>query len=97
MVHGLSLAWELGYRKVCVEIDSKDSLELIRGRVTSNMRYVNLLSQCKALLAWEYEISSTHCFHEGNMVADKLANLAVEANCEKHILDDPPSCVLELL
>ncbi|KAF2287568.1 hypothetical protein GH714_001338 [Hevea brasiliensis] len=97
VVHGLSLAWELGYRRVCVEIDYKASLELIRGKVISNVRYVNLLSQCKALLAREWQISWAHCFREGNMVADKLVNLAVEADCGKHILNDPSTCVLELL
>ncbi|KAF2287585.1 hypothetical protein GH714_001405 [Hevea brasiliensis] len=40
VVHGLSLAWELGYRRVCVEIDYKASLELIRGKVISNVRKI---------------------------------------------------------
>lgn len=73
---GLSLCIQLNLARVWIETDSKVAILLI-SQQGGHWSYQHILTKIRNLLKMiEYRIS--HIFREGNAVADRLANLAVE-------------------
>ena len=75
---GLSIAWNGGYRKVQVRIDSESVMRLLQGEAIRNSPYIHIIKKCKALIARvEWEVEVAHCYREANRAADWLANFGV--------------------
>ncbi|CAN1186310.1 Putative ribonuclease H protein At1g65750 [Linum perenne] len=67
IIGGLNLAWDVGARRVMVQVDSRAAVSLI-----SNAREVTLIHQ---LLNREWEVTISHIYREGNQAADYLADI----------------------
>ncbi|KAL4296207.1 hypothetical protein GQ457_12G027640 [Hibiscus cannabinus] len=71
---GLSLAYELGYKRLEVESDSWDAINLVKGlSVEQNCPILVLYIHESCNQSWEVRFS--HIQREGNEVADHLLSL----------------------
>lgn len=95
---GLSLARERGIRRLKLQMDSKDAVDLINGRRTSaNLHCSRLVDNIQLLMGQDWSVNVCHIFRQANRVADRLAQLgfAIRDQCE--VFDSPPSEVQQLL
>ncbi|KAL2969486.1 hypothetical protein AAZX31_15G084400 [Glycine max] len=99
VVHGLKLAWDLGCKKVKVDIDSGHALGLIRhGPVAKDPAFA-LVSEINELVRKEWLVEFSHVFRESNRAADKLAHLGHSHSSESGAkrFSDPPFALLAIL
>lgn len=98
VIQGLKLAWDKGFRKVRLEVDS---LVVVKDWLMStnscNNNTSNLVFVCQQLLAQEWEVVINHVYRECNQAADFLANEALNHERGIEILQDPPAGILHLL
>ncbi|CAI0443132.1 unnamed protein product [Linum tenue] len=73
-VEGLNLAWDKGYRRVRVQLDSQCAVQLIRHVNTGNHHCAAILDRFRELLSRHWEVIIEHVYREGNRCADFLAS-----------------------
>ncbi|EEF37876.1 nucleic acid binding protein, putative [Ricinus communis] len=71
---GLKLAWNMGYRELIVEVDSKLVAGWLNADQTCMNDCSNLIYACRELIRKDWNVDVRHVFREGNMIADSLAN-----------------------
>ena len=71
--HGRHMAWELGFRFICLEIDSTLVIHLLTSQSSLTVRVSMVAFYCKNLLGRQWNIKLQHIYHEAYGVADLLA------------------------
>ncbi|CAN1162876.1 Putative ribonuclease H protein At1g65750 [Linum perenne] len=71
---GLMIAWDRGYRKVHLQVDSLVAVTAILGDQEEDSRHGRTLASISELRSRDWEVSISHTFREGNKVADMLAH-----------------------
>ncbi|CAN1149044.1 Putative ribonuclease H protein At1g65750 [Linum perenne] len=72
---GLQLAWELGQRKVVLQVDSRAAIQLLQEEgVPMHNHAMEVYDFCE-LLERDWEVSIRHTYREGNHAADFLAGI----------------------
>ncbi|KAK8601796.1 hypothetical protein V6N12_051621 [Hibiscus sabdariffa] len=74
VLEGLNHVWNLGYRKIEVELDSLTVVRIIHGKVSVGA-HSNLINHVHEILRRDWEITFTHIFREANTIADELAKM----------------------
>lgn len=90
VIHGLEVAWDRGFRRVHVEVDSKTTLQLIEKGVSAVHPLSSLVILCQGFMVRDWVVRFSHIFREGNKVVDSLANFAFSLELGLHCLDNPP-------
>ena len=70
LFHGLSIAWQYGFRRVQVEIDSKCVMQLVSSSNTLVNEHFTLIQAIKNLLRRDWLIKVDHIYREANAAAD---------------------------
>ncbi|CAN1821024.1 Putative ribonuclease H protein At1g65750 [Linum perenne] len=84
---GFKVAWDLGLRKVHLQVDSLAAAAAINGEITENPRHEGTLLNIRELRHRNWETVVSHTFREGNVVADLLAhhghllNFGIHTDC----------------
>ena len=71
---GLTMVWNLGFKFIYLELDSKVVINWLKNSNTSfptNM--LPLIGDCRNLLERDWEVRMQHIYHEANECADALA------------------------
>ncbi|CAN0879346.1 Putative ribonuclease H protein At1g65750 [Linum grandiflorum] len=89
VIHGLSLAWDMGYRKVCLQMDSSCALAFLL-----DANHGSYIREARQLLARDWEVIASHIYREGNTVADLLAHHGHSLGFGFHVLPSIPCNVL---
>ncbi|KAK9139538.1 hypothetical protein Scep_009219 [Stephania cephalantha] len=97
MKEGLDLAWALNYKKLVVESDSLEAIELIKGKVRERYYVAALVADCKKLINQDWSVRIVHITKEANQVADHMANLAVDSSFNYETMASPPDSVQPFL
>ncbi|CAN1152490.1 Putative ribonuclease H protein At1g65750 [Linum perenne] len=71
---GLMIAWDLGYKKVHLQLDSLAAVTAILGEQEEDIRHGRTLESISELRRRNWEVTISHIFREGNRVADLLAH-----------------------
>ncbi|CAN1773878.1 Putative ribonuclease H protein At1g65750, partial [Linum perenne] len=74
IVQGMKLAWDLGIRKLLIQLDSEAAVAILL-REDTNHQHAILVSEFQELKSRSWDISITDVFREANCGADYLANL----------------------
>ncbi|XP_056697578.1 uncharacterized protein [Spinacia oleracea] len=85
VVRGLAIAWNAGFKKVVLSVDSEVVVKLLMETNIPNSSSFHLINRCKSMIkrhGWEVRVG--HCYREANRAADWLANYGV--NMEQRIL-----------
>lgn len=70
---GLLIAWELGYKFINLQIDSKIVICWLTSNETMALAIAPIIYDCKALLSRALTILLCHIFYETNSITDSLA------------------------
>ncbi|KAE8666148.1 hypothetical protein F3Y22_tig00112507pilonHSYRG00083 [Hibiscus syriacus] len=92
---GLQFAWSKGFKKVLVQIDSTDVIELLSTpSLVSSFTFVRIIAVLCSK-AWMVEFTAIR--REANFAADHLAKLILIQDPSLIIIDHPPSYLLHIL
>ncbi|CAN1144666.1 Putative ribonuclease H protein At1g65750 [Linum perenne] len=71
---GLMIAWDKGYKKVHLQLDSLAAITAILGHSEEDLRHGRTLDRIKELRMRDWDVTIAHTFREGNKVADLLSH-----------------------
>ncbi|CAN1845243.1 hypothetical protein LINPERHAP1_LOCUS37777 [Linum perenne] len=72
---GLQLAWELGQRKVVLQVDSRGAIQLLQEEEVLMHNHAMEVYDFRELLERDWEVSIRHACREGNDAVDFLAGI----------------------
>ncbi|CAN0855308.1 Putative ribonuclease H protein At1g65750, partial [Linum grandiflorum] len=96
-IHGLSLAWDMSFWKVYLQMDSSRALDFLLGNPPDDARHGSSIRVARQLLARNWEVSASHIYREGNNVADLLAHHGHSMGFGFHILPSFPRTVFDCI
>ena len=67
------MAWELGFRFICLEKDSTIVIHLLTSQSNPTVRMSMVAFYCKNILGRQWNVKLQHIYHEANGVAGLLA------------------------
>ncbi|CAN1188278.1 Putative ribonuclease H protein At1g65750, partial [Linum perenne] len=93
-VSGLQLAWERGYRKIQLQLDSQCAVQLLQGDDLEDHAHATTIITVRELLRRNLEVQILHVYIESNHVADYLANVGHSCPLGFHSIEqsDPNFC-----
>ncbi|CAN1273739.1 Putative ribonuclease H protein At1g65750 [Linum perenne] len=71
---GLMIAWDRGFKKIHLQLDSTAAIGAILGDPVVDSRHGRTLDSINELRSRDWEVTISHTFREGNTVADLLAH-----------------------
>ncbi|CAN1813110.1 Putative ribonuclease H protein At1g65750 [Linum perenne] len=74
-VSGLQLAWEQGYRKIQLQLDSQCAVQLLQREGLEDHAHAATIMTATELLRRNWEVQILHVYRESNHAADFLANV----------------------
>ncbi|CAN1186305.1 Putative ribonuclease H protein At1g65750 [Linum perenne] len=75
IIGGLNLAWDVGARRVMVQVDSRAAVSLISNASNPCHQHAGEVTLIHQLLNREWEVTISHIYREGNQAADYLADI----------------------
>ncbi|CAN1777496.1 Putative ribonuclease H protein At1g65750 [Linum perenne] len=82
---GLMIAWDRGYKKVHLQLDSRASVTAILGDQEEDSRHGRTLATINELRSRDWEVTISHTFREGNTVDDLVAHHGHNLDFRLHI------------
>jgi len=95
--YGLVIAWERGFRRVELEVDSKLVVGFLQTGVTEMHPLSFLVRLCHGFISRDWLVRVTHVYREANRLADGLANYAFSLDFGFLSLDVCPESVLSIM
>ncbi|CAN1121709.1 Putative ribonuclease H protein At1g65750 [Linum perenne] len=74
IVEGVKMAWNLGFRKVAVQTDSRAAIAILQTGIGLTSQHAALVAEFHELKMKDWEISLSHIYREANCATDHLAN-----------------------
>jgi ribonuclease HI len=90
VMHGLTICWESGYRRINCLSDSLQAVNLIRSGVSLHHRFANEVFSIRQLLTRDWEVVLFHTLRERNSCADVLAKMGAVVNAPLVMTSTPP-------
>lgn len=87
--HGLSFAWDRGYRLVECQSDSLDAVNLVLSVPPSTHLYAAVVWDIKGLLDRPWSVDFHHTLREGNASADYLAKFGAQQDVDLVFVENP--------
>ncbi|CAN1836419.1 Putative ribonuclease H protein At1g65750 [Linum perenne] len=89
-VRGLQLAWEAGFKKVILRMDSQAAISILTNEDTVEHQHGLEVITFRELCSRDWTIKIEHTYHEGNTAADHLAALGYDYPIGNHMI--PITC-----
>ncbi|CAL1399428.1 unnamed protein product [Linum trigynum] len=86
-MEGLKIAWEEGYRKIELNLDSETAISIINNHSEDDHRHGQTAAMFRNLLDRDWEIKISHVYRESNCAADYLANVGHDSPFGTHSFD----------
>ncbi|KAK0580349.1 hypothetical protein LWI29_000920 [Acer saccharum] len=96
-LEGLKLAWMAGYKKVVLETDSQNAVNLLTNYRSVNHPLYSIIQACVELIKGDWSCHVLHIYRECNKVADGLASHGHSLNPGLSLFDEPPSLIVGVL
>ncbi|KAL9411534.1 hypothetical protein AB3S75_045186 [Citrus x aurantiifolia] len=77
LYHGLCMAWQRGFRRIWVEVDSKAVTQILENPTTPVNEHHSLILAIRELLSREWVVKVNHIYREANIAADFLASFSL--------------------
>ncbi|CAN1274381.1 Putative ribonuclease H protein At1g65750 [Linum perenne] len=75
VIGGLTMAWDMGARRVMVQVDSQVAIALISEKGAPCHQHAGEVITIRKLLQRDWEVTISHIYREGNQTADYLADI----------------------
>ncbi|XP_015936169.1 uncharacterized protein LOC107462117 [Arachis duranensis] len=95
--YGLKTAWELGMRKIILEVDSKAVVDVIKGATNFNKHPEAIVRKIVKILQRKWQTKLVHSYREGNRGADCMANESLFTEPGYHFIDQPSTKLRSIL
>ena len=95
--HGLSLAWDNGFRRVLCLSDSLLAVNLIQTPPSSHHVFAVVVGNICGLLRRDWRVCVQHTLREGNACADFLAKAGAAQAARFSVMGEPPPGLTPLL
>ncbi|GAU35993.1 hypothetical protein TSUD_211300 [Trifolium subterraneum] len=93
----LQLAWDLGFRTIILESDSKSAINLILEDDNNFHPHAIVLGQIRIFRARNWSLSFSHTLREGNECADWLAKHGAQSDVNLKLWVSPPPQIAHVL
>ena len=80
--YALLLAWNKGFRRIVLEMDSTSVIALIHREPNDRHPYASVLNSVRSLLKRDWVVRILHVYHKGNTAAERLADLGHSVHIE---------------
>ncbi|EOY13040.1 Non-LTR retroelement reverse transcriptase-like [Theobroma cacao] len=90
VLKGLTVAWDSGHRRIDLQIDNSIVVKVINLASTVTSHNYDLIQAIRRLLLKQWVIEIRRVFHEGNIVADRVANMGMTQEATFMLFDVPP-------
>ena len=98
ILHGLSFAWEKGYKEVICESDSLQAIKIVEASIDMHRHPCRrLLLEIQQLLARSWSVRFSHVYRSANRCADYLAKKGAISNSGLVFWEVPDSNLVKLL
>ena len=97
IVHGLKIAWDMGFRNVIIESDSAEACNLLindPGELHEDRR---LIDEAKSFLIRDWSIMIKHVSRWSNQAADYLAKISLSGDPGFHIITEGDERLKEII
>jgi ribonuclease HI len=94
---GLQYAWQLGYKKVEISVDSIVVVQVLNKGGTCSAMGLALVKKIKRLIQFEWEIVISHSYREANSCADALASMGCLLDGNTVYFEECPAQIRHLL
>ncbi|XP_072074464.1 uncharacterized protein [Arachis hypogaea] len=91
ILHGLKLAWDLGFKKIILETDSKIAFQILSKREERDNHPETIIRSISQLIQRDWNVKLCHTYREGNKSADWLAKESLQACLGFHFIDTMPT------
>lgn len=92
VLNGLLLAWDKGFPRVRVEIDSHCVVSPIGSNLLDSHSEAPLLARINEVLRKDWHVQFCHISRENNRVVDALAHMGHDMGLGISFFDEPPLC-----
>ncbi|KAL9437050.1 hypothetical protein AB3S75_022984 [Citrus x aurantiifolia] len=89
LFQGLTLAWDVGIKRLLVEVDSLGVTQMISKQAVVPNVFHALIVAIRDLLSRNWQTSISHVYREANSAADFMANMAHSAPLGLHVFSNP--------
>lgn len=93
----MEVSWEKGIKKIIIESDSKEAVDLAEGGCTLDHPLAPVVQKIREKMRVGWEVKLMQCFREGNSVANWLATTTLYASQEDQRLDEPSKDMSHIL
>ena len=90
VLHGLRMAWDLGYRRIQVGIDNCSVVQIIKENNAHVNETSNIIEMIRELMRRDWRIQMAHIYREANSAADFLSTHALSLPVGVHFLRSAP-------
>ncbi|KAF7812646.1 ribonuclease H [Senna tora] len=97
LLSGLDLAWECSFRKVKVEMDSRQAYDLILHSGELSHVAAPIVARIREALRREWSVCLVHIFREANSAANALAKVGHSVELDLRVFECPPEGVGTIL
>jgi ribonuclease HI len=97
VLEGLQYAWQLGYRKLEINVDSIVVVQVLKKGGTCSAMGLALVKKIKRLIQLEWEIVISHSYREANFCADALASMGCLLDGNTMYFEECPSQMNHLI
>ena len=97
VLHGLRMAWDLGYRRIQVGTDNCSVVQLIKENNANVTEFSNIIEMIKDLIRRDWRIQIDHIYCEANSAADFLSTHALSLPLGVHFFHFVPSGLRSIL
>ncbi|CAN1127814.1 Putative ribonuclease H protein At1g65750 [Linum perenne] len=84
---GLQLAWERGYHKIQLQLDSQCAVQLLQGEGLEDHAHAATIMTSTELFRRNWEVQIIHVYIESNHAADFLANVGHSCSLGFHPIE----------
>ena len=97
MLHGLKLAWDIGFRKVVIESDSLEAVNMVQNHVGDLDQVSACIGDILKIQEQEWSTQIRHIPREVNKAADMLAKMVFGAAPGFHEVEYPSDLLNDVL
>ncbi|WCJ44200.1 RNA-directed DNA polymerase (reverse transcriptase)-related family protein [Euphorbia peplus] len=97
ILEGLKMSWDMGLRKVQVEVDNQLCVDLIGRSYCTPNDVAALLMEIQEYIGRSWEINVCHIYREANRSADWMANLGDTLPLGLHLFTHAPAGVCSIV
>ncbi|CAL1392737.1 unnamed protein product [Linum trigynum] len=86
-IRDLQLAWDLGYKRVELQLDSTTAVRLLSETASTDNQHAILVLSFHELRKQDWELRVTHVYREANFLAEHLEHLGHSLSPGTHHVD----------